>query len=184
MNQEERAIPSKRYQLTLEGEDIFLRVEHMEQTTAPALSPMSIELLSGELAKRNIMCKQELLEQCFADATGENMKICTVQDTTIIGTLLDIIMAKDFMNATLKVYPSLDGSNLTPEKILSFLEAKGKKRIRGPFCENNHSQCYGMADCRGRKTARRSRCDHPFHGRYTEQCLEAQGIGEWKCGFL
>jgi uncharacterized protein (DUF342 family) len=144
MNQEERAIPSKRYQLTLEGEDIFLRVEHMEQTTAPALSPMSIELLSGELAKRNIMCKQELLEQCFADATGENMKICTVQDTTIIGTLLDIIMAKDFMNATLKVYPSLDGSNLTPEKILSFLEAKG---IKHGIKEDLFAKIINSQDC-------------------------------------
>lgn len=125
MNREEREHPSKRYQLTLEGEDIFLRVEHMEQTTVPQISPVSIELLSGELAMRNIMCRQELLEQCLADATGEKMKISTLQDTTIVGTLLDLLLEKDFLSATLKVYPSLDGSTLTPEKIRSFLHGKG-----------------------------------------------------------
>jgi len=127
MNQEEREQLLKRYQLTIEGEDILLRVEQIEQATDPGITPASLELLSGELALRNIICQLELLEQCFADATSEKMKIGTLQDTTIVETLLDLFLEKDLMSATLKVYPSLDGSILTPEKIRAFLQAKGIK---------------------------------------------------------
>jgi uncharacterized protein (DUF342 family) len=127
MHQEEREQLLKRYQLTIEGEDILLQVEQIKQATDPGIAPASLELLSGELALRNIICQPDLLEQCFADATGEKMKIGTVQGATIVGTLLDLFLVKDFMSATLKVYPALDGSALTPEEIRAFLQAKGIK---------------------------------------------------------
>lgn len=123
MLMEEREQTPRRYQLLLEGNNIFLRVEQGSDFS----NPSSIERLFKELARRQIRCKAELLEKCFGEATGEKVGIAVRKGTMKLGTLMDLSISADFLTATIQVYPSLDGSCLSTDALHDLLASKGIK---------------------------------------------------------